>query len=226
MKKLIAAFLFLLLNNFSFSQSKMDSSYCDCHSQIGIEANFFQFISLAPNLGASFFPHKNFGIFVKTEYDFNSLGYLIPTRPYNVNSSSIKGFRFSVGLVTKIKLNKNWRWKNYFLLTQAQMQRKDDVQIANYYGVYKTTINFTNTYQLFEWHSCFEIFLSPKTAFQAGLGYNIILASLSNDYNYAAYPSRGSVIKFVPNNEPFASTKPFEISGIMLLLKLNYFLEK
>ena len=133
-------FLLLILIFFSqktFASTRIDSTDCDCKQAATIEMNAFQLVNLAPNLGFAYYPHRNIGMLIKAEYDFNSLSNLI-NRPYNVSNPSIEGYRFYIGLVTKSKFKKYWFWKNYLLLGFAKMNRKDDVIIPNYYGNYQT----------------------------------------------------------------------------------------
>ena len=224
MKHYYFLFLFLFLFNSTFASTKIDSTDCDCKQAATIEMNAFQLVNLAPNVGFAYYPHRNIGMLIKAEYDFNSLSNLI-NHPNNLSNPSIEGFRFYAGLVTKGKIKKYWFWKNYLLLGFAKMNRKDDVIIPNYYGNYQTTLKFSNTYQTIEWNTCLETKVSNKMSVQFGIGYNVIASILQNDYNYKAYLSRGTIVAALPSYHPFESIGAFKISGILLVLKLNYDLE-
>ena len=60
---------------------------------------------------------------------------------------------------------------------------------------------------------------------QFGIGYNVIASVLQNDYNYKAYLSRGTIVAALPSYHPFESIGAFKISGLSIVLKLNYDLE-
>jgi hypothetical protein len=224
MKKLSFILVLFLCCNKIFATQIIDTTDCDCKQAATIEMNVFQLVNFAPNLGFAYYPHRNIGMLIKAEYDLNSLSNLI-NRPYNVSNPSIEGFRFYAGLVTKSKIKKYWFWKNYLLLGFAKMNRKDDVAIPNYYGNYQTTIYASNTYQTIELNTCLETKISNKMSVQFGVGYNIIASVLQNDYDYKAYLSRGTIVAALPNYQPFESIDAFKISGISLVLKLNYDLE-
>ena len=223
-KKIFSILVFILLSSKIFAAQFHDSTDCNCTQAATFETNFVALLNFSPNLGFAYFPHKNIGMYLKAEYDY-LLWHTLLNSPHNGRFEEFQGYKFYVGIVTKSKLKKHLIWKNYFLLSIAKMQRTDSIQVTNYYGTYKSFNKVSNTYQSLEWNSMLETNISNKMSFQFGLGFNIIASVLQNDYNYRNYLGLGILATNQPIYKPYENINAFKLSGLLLLLKLNYDLE-